>query len=88
MHIEKGLLGASVSNLLYFMSMEANVTVWRFLMSSLAEIICRGLKNVVYFHKNINHAHIQKFTVITLHESPKLLKLIQNFDNFWLPKIS
>ena len=85
MHIEKGLLGASVSNLLYFMSMEANVTVWRFLMSSLAEIICRGLKNVVYFHKNINHAHIQKFTVIILHESAKLLKLIQNFDNLWLP---
>ena len=54
-------------------------------MSSLAEIICRGLKNVVYFHKNINHAHIQKFTVIILQESPKLLKLIQNFDNLWLP---
>ena len=54
-------------------------------MSSLAEIIRRGLKNVVYFHKNINHAHIQKFTVIILHESAKLLKLIQNFDNLWLP---
>ena len=39
LHIEKGPLAASCSKPLLFMSMEANVAVWRLLMSSLAKNI-------------------------------------------------
>ena len=39
LHIEKGTLTASCSKPLLFMSIEANVTAWRFLMSALAKNI-------------------------------------------------
>ena len=51
LHTEKGPLTALYSKPLLFMTMEANVAAWRFLMSSLTKNIWRGLKHVVYFHK-------------------------------------
>ena len=51
LHIEKEPIPASCSKPLLFMSIEANVAVWTFLISSLAKNIWRGLKHV-YFHKN------------------------------------
>ena len=55
LHIEKGSLAVTCNKPLLFMSMEANVAVWTFLMISLAK----------------NYTQIQKITVTTLHESPK-----------------
>ena len=43
----KGMLACSKP--LFFMSMEANLAAWRFLMSSLSKNILRGLKHVVYY---------------------------------------
>ena len=51
LHIEKRPLTASCSKALLFLSMEADVPAWRFLMSSLAKNIWRGLKQVIFSQK-------------------------------------